>query len=462
MLLRNFLNWFGMNQNIRKIYTVSEITSEIKVLLEESFPFIWISGEISNLSTPVSGHFYFTLKDENAQIRAVMFRGQNKKLNFILEDGLSIVGLGRINLYEPRGNYQIIFEYIEPKGIGALQLAFEKLKIRLSEEGLFDDKYKSPLPFLPNKICIITSPTGAVIHDIIDIIHRRFYNIPIEIIPVKVQGDSAVQEIVSAFDILNKLAESDGSAEVVILARGGGSIEDLAAFNSEEVARAIFASKIPVISAIGHETDYTISDFVADLRVPTPSAAAELVVPLKNELKIRCNEMLKNLITKIYNNIEKLNSTLSKINIRLIDPRKNIQNFRLRIDDYTDRLLKAIYNIINKWRDRLIWITRSLYANNLYKHIDNLNVTLKRLNDNLLSSIDIYIQNRRSITIVLVSRLNDLSPIAILDRGYSITRTIPDAVVVRDPKIVNLGQDLEVLVAKGSLICRVEGKSYND
>ena len=450
-----------MSQNTRKIYTVSELTSELKTLLEESFPFVWISGEISNLSTPVSGHFYFTLKDENAQIRAVMFRGQNKKLKFILEDGLSIIGLGRINLYEPRGNYQIIFEYIEPKGIGALQLGFEKLKKRLSEEGLFDDKYKSPLPFLPNKICIITSPTGAVIHDIIDIIHRRFYNIPIEIIPVKVQGDGAVQEIVSAFDIINKLAESDGGAEVVILARGGGSIEDLAAFNSEEVARAIFASKIPVISAVGHETDYTISDFVADLRAPTPSAAAELVVPLKNELKNRCDEMFKNLIARIYNNIDKLNSSLNELNNRLVDPRKNIQDFRLRIDDYINRLLKSLYNIIDKRRSQLIWMSRSLYANSPYKYIDNLNVTLKRLNDNLLSSIDIYIQNRRSMTIVLASRLNDLSPVAILDRGYSITRTIPDAVVVRDPKTVKSGQELEVMVAKGSLICRVEGKSYN-
>jgi len=448
-----------MSQNTRKIYTVSELTSEIKTLLEESFPFVWISGEISNLSTPVSGHFYFTLKDENAQIRAVMFRGQNKKLKFIFEDGLSIIGLGRINLYEPRGNYQIIFEYLEPKGIGALQLGFEKLKKRLSEEGLFDDKYKSPLPFLPNKICIITSPTGAVIHDIIDIIHRRFYNIPIEIIPVKVQGDGAIQEIVSAFDMINTLADSKKSADVVVLARGGGSIEDLAAFNSEEVARAIFASKIPVISAIGHETDYTISDFVADLRAPTPSAAAELIVPLKNELKNRCDELFKYLIARIYNNIEKLNSILNGISNRLVDPRKNIQDFRLKIDDYTDRLIKAKYNILDKWRAQLQWMSRSLYANSPYKHTNNLNIMLKQLKGNLLSSIGIYLQNMRSMTIVLASRLNDLSPIAILDRGYSITRTIPDAVVVRDPKMVKIGQDLEVMIAKGSLICRVEGKS---
>ncbi|MDL1968337.1 MAG: exodeoxyribonuclease VII large subunit [Deltaproteobacteria bacterium] len=450
-----------MSQNARKIYTVSELTSGLKTLLEESFPFVWISGEISNLSTPVSGHFYFTLKDENAQIRAVMFRGQNKKLKFILEDGLSIIGLGRINLYEPHGNYQIIFEYIEPKGIGALQLGFEKLKKRLFEEGIFDDKYKSPLPFLPNKICVITSPAGAVIHDIIDIINRRFYNIPIEIIPVKVQGDSAAQEIVSAFDMISTLADSKKKADVVILARGGGSIEDLAAFNSEEVARAIFASKIPVISAVGHETDYTISDFVADLRAPTPSAAAELAVPLKNELKNRRYEIFKNLIARIYNNIDKLNNRLNELNNRLVDPGKNIQDFRLRIDDYINRLLKSICNIIDKQRDQLIWMTRSLYANIPYKHIDNLNVTLKRLDDNLLLSIDVYIQNMRSATIVLTSRLNDLSPVAILDRGYSITRTIPDAVVVRDPKTVKSGQELEVMVAKGSLICRVEGKSYN-
>ncbi|MBW2248999.1 MAG: exodeoxyribonuclease VII large subunit, partial [Deltaproteobacteria bacterium] len=225
------------------IYTVSELTANVKVLLEDNFSFIWICGEISNIRIPASGHFYFTLKDEKAQINAVMFRGQNRNLKFMPEDGMSVKGIGRVSVYEPRGAYQIILEYLEPKGTGAIQLAFEQLKERLSAEGLFDEKYKTPLPFLPRKISIITSPTGAVIHDILKIVNRRFPSIPMEIIPVKVQGDGSDKEIVSGLETINARSDSD----VVILARGGGSLEDFHAFNSEEVARAIFASKIPVI-----------------------------------------------------------------------------------------------------------------------------------------------------------------------------------------------------------------------
>ncbi|MGD2030429.1 MAG: exodeoxyribonuclease VII large subunit, partial [Desulfobacterales bacterium] len=238
----------------RHIYTVSELTATIKVLLEDKYPFIWIYGEISNLRIPTSGHLYFTLKDKKAQINAVMFRGQIRNLKFMPENGMSVTGIGRVSVYELRGNYQIILEYIEPEGRGAIQLAFEQLKERLTTEGLFDEKHKKPLPFLPRKISIITSPTGAVVHDILKIINRRFPNIHIEIIPVKVQGDGSEMEIVSGLETINDRTDSD----VVILARGGGSLEDLHAFNSEDVARAIFASKIPVISAIGHETDFSI------------------------------------------------------------------------------------------------------------------------------------------------------------------------------------------------------------
>ena len=260
------------NTDQHRIYTVSELTSDLKDILEKTYPFIWIFGEISNFNVPVSGHFYFTVKDEHAQINAVMFRNQNRNLKFKPEDGISITGLGRITVYEPRGTYQIIFEYLEPKGTGAIQLAFEQLKKRLADEGLFDEKHKKPLPFLPGKISIITSPTGAVVHDILKIIDRRFSNLHLEIVPVKVQGYGAEDEIISAIEMINARCDSD----VAILARGGGSLEDFHAFNSEAVARAVFASKIPIISAVGHETDFSITDFVADFRAPTPSAAAEL------------------------------------------------------------------------------------------------------------------------------------------------------------------------------------------
>jgi exodeoxyribonuclease VII large subunit len=220
----------------RKIYSVSELNAEIKSLLEERFPFVWIYGEISNFRIPVSGHFYFTLKDSASQISAVMFRGQQRNLKFMPEDGMTVTGMGRLSVYDPRGTYQIILEYLEPSGIGTLQIAFEKLKRRLADEGLFDEAHKRLLPFLPRKISIITSPTGAVIHDILNIINRRFPNIHIQIIPVKVQGHGSAEEIAAALELLNSRNEAD----VAVLARGGGSLEDLQAFNTELVARAIF------------------------------------------------------------------------------------------------------------------------------------------------------------------------------------------------------------------------------
>jgi exodeoxyribonuclease VII large subunit len=237
-------DWFDDFQDpdgTRKIYTVSELNSEIKSLLEDSFPFVWITGEISNFRTPLSGHYYFTLKDENSQLNAVMFRGHQRQLKFAPEDGMRITGMGRLSLYEPRGSYQIILEYMEPSGIGALQIAYEKLKARLAHEGLFDDRHKQQLPFLPHKIAIITSPSGAVVHDILHIINRRFPNLNIQILPVKVQGDGAEDEIIAALDMLNQQPGFDAA----ILARGGGSLEDMQAFNSETVVRAIFESDVP-------------------------------------------------------------------------------------------------------------------------------------------------------------------------------------------------------------------------
>ncbi len=437
----------------RRIYTVSDLTADIKVLLEEKFPFIWICGEISNFRVPVSGHFYFTLKDENVQINVVMFRSQNRNLKFVLEDGMSVTGLGRISVYEPRGAYQIIFEYLEPEGTGAIQLAFEQLKARLAEEGLFDEKHKKPLPYLPQKISIITSPTGAVVHDILKIINRRFSNVYIEIIPVKVQGEGAENEIVSALKLLNARADSD----IAIIARGGGSLEDFHAFNSEDVARSIFASEIPIISALGHETDFSIADFVADLRAPTPSAAAELVVPLKNDLLKRCAELSMTLTNRFSRYIEHLQILVKEISKRLVDPTKKIEDLMLRTDDIFARLVRSYKNSVLQWRERLEWRVDRLNANNPLIHIRKLDEELAQEYDNLLIYMKICLNEKHFLLRELTSRLHALSPNAILARGYSITRTIPDAVVVRDPQEVSIGQDLEVLVAKGSIICSVKG-----
>jgi len=436
------------------IYTVSQLNSDIKLLLEEKFPFVWISGEISNCKMPGSGHLYFTLKDKNSQISCVMFRGQKQNLKFDLEDGLSITGLGRISLYEPRGTYQLIFEYIEPKGIGALQIAFEQLKDRLTSEGLFDDKYKIPLPYLPHKISLITSATGAVVHDILKIIDRRFPNLIIEIVPVKVQGKNAEKEIVQALELLNTLNDTD----IIIMARGGGSLEDLNVFNSENVARAVFSAKIPVVSAIGHETDFTISDFVADLRAPTPSAAAELVVPSKNELKRRHEDIFSKLKSNIWQHIEKQRYILEQVSKSLVDPKRKVQDLRLKTDDFTTRLTKLLLNHIIQQREKyklwkdLLYINKPLgYVAKLYERLANLSSKLFILNNILLNS-------KRSLLRETTGRLNVLNPTAILKRGYSITRTIPEAAVVKTAHSVSIGQNLEVMLAKGKLVVNVHKK----
>ncbi|MBW2155400.1 MAG: exodeoxyribonuclease VII large subunit [Deltaproteobacteria bacterium] len=438
----------------RRIYTVSELTFKVKKLLEESYPFVWINGEISNFRVPASGHYYFTLKDEAAQINAVMFRNQNRTLIFDPEDGMNITGLGRISVYEPRGTYQIIFEYLEPKGTGAIQLAFEQLKTRLFEEGLFDEAHKTPLPFLPKKISIITSPTGAVVHDILKIINRRFSNLQIEIIPVKVQGDGAEHEIVSAIEMLNLRSNSD----LAILARGGGSLEDFHAFNAEIVARAIFASNIPIISAVGHETDFCIADFVADLRAPTPSAAAELAVPLKPDLLKRVSELSTLIAMRFVRNLEDLQIRVQEMSNRLVHPNRKIIDLRLKLDDLMTRLVKTFNKTIVQQHKGVKWQTERLFANNPLVRTKFLKDKLDLNHGNLLNYKDIFINTKRFLLREAMAGLHALSPEATLSRGYSITRTIPDATVVRDPKKVSIGQDLEVTVAKGLLICKVKGK----
>ena len=441
----------------RKMYSVSELNADIKILLEESFPFVWIFGEISNFRIPASGHYYFSLKDAGSQISAVMFRGQQRNLKFEPEDGLSVTGMGRISVYEPRGTYQILLEYLEPSGIGALQVAFEQLKTRLADEGLFKGENKIELPFIPHKIGVITSPSGAVVHDILQIINRRYPNIAIQIFPVKVQGEGAVEEIVSAVDLLNTLDECD----VAILGRGGGSIEDLQAFNSEPVARAVFASRVPIISAVGHETDYTIADFVADSRAPTPSAAAAMVVPEKSVLKRRCKEIESLLQTKITYYYNDLKIKIQQISKRLMDPRRKIEDLRLRIDDLYLRLNRTFAFRIQRDRENLAFRADRLRANNPQFLMLNFKKQLEQNYNNLIKSF-LILNNLKQIRIrELTAKLETLSPVAILTRGYSITRTIPDAKVVKNPQTVALNQDLEVMVAKGRLICRVKGK-YTD
>jgi exodeoxyribonuclease VII large subunit len=384
-----------------------------------------------------------------------MFRGQQRNLKFEPEDGLNVTGMGRISVYEPRGTYQIILEYLEPSGAGALQIAFEKLKTRLFTEGLFDDAHKIPLPFLPNKFSIITSPSGAVVHDILHIINRRFPNIAIRIIPVKVQGDGAIEQIVDALDWLNAAKDAD----VAILARGGGSLEDLQAFNSELVARAIFTSEIPIISAVGHETDYTISDFVADLRAPTPSAAAELVIPEKSELEQRRKDLLKILYIRISYYFKHLKHKLNEQSKHLVDPRRKLEDACLKLDDLTMRLSRTLLHRIRHERQHLEFWNDRLGVNNPIYLFNEIKLKLDKNYYNLLKTFEINIQLIQIKLRAQVAKLKALNPVAILARGYSITRTIPAKTVVKDPGTVSLNQDLEVMVALGRLYCRVKGKS---
>jgi exodeoxyribonuclease VII large subunit len=370
---------------------------------------------------------------------------------------MSVTGLGRISVFEPRGSYQVILEYLEPKGVGALQVAFEQLKKKLDGEGLFDDQHKKPLPFLPEKIGLITSPTGAVVHDILHIVKRRFPGIPIDIVPVRVQGDGAIADIVAAVELLNRLR----SVDVLIIARGGGSLEDLQAFNSEAVARAIFASEIPIISAVGHETDYTISDFTADLRAPTPSAAAELIVPLKGDLYRKINELKYFIILNLQRYIKNYRAQVGSLRGRLVDPKKKLIDHRLKLDEDAGRLIRAMMNQIQLRRDRLAWRFDKLSYNNPSFYVTKLKEKLDRTTALLQQSMRSCILERQARLREVNAKLDSLNPTAILSRGFSITRTLPEATIVRNSAAVSLGQALEIVLARGSLTCDVKEKFKN-
>jgi exodeoxyribonuclease VII large subunit len=434
-----------------RIFTVSEITAEIKALLERRFDLIWITGEISNFSAPLSGHVYFTLKDDRAQIRCVMFRGQNRALRFRPEDGMEVTGMGRISLYEPRGAYQVIFEYLEPKGLGALQKAFEQLKAKLADEGLFDASHKKPLPFLPERIALVTSPSGAAVHDFLRIALQRFPSLVVDVVPVQVQGNQAATEIASALELLQQWRRSD----VIVLARGGGSLEDLQAFNTEIVARAIFQSRIPVVSAVGHETDYTIADFVADMRAPTPSAAAEQVVPSRRDLLGFCDESRRRLRRSLTGRIEALRQSLAYCNRRLAHPRRRIDDLRLRVDDLSGRMIRAGARLTRRRRDQIVWQLGRLTNAGPQKQIIDYKLKNKHLYKNLLNSISKNIFKNRSFLQELDGRLSALSPLAVLERGYSITRAVPGNRVVMDPATVRRGQRLRITLARGDLAAAV-------
>jgi exodeoxyribonuclease VII large subunit len=431
----------------KKIYAVSELTQSIKALLEERFDFIWISGEISNLKKAASGHSYFTLKDAKAQISAVMFRASARRMGQPLKDGMHVAAMGRVSVYAPRGAYQFIAEFVEAQGTGDLLLAVEVLKQKLSGEGLFSADAKTALPEMPACVGVITSLSGSVIRDILQVSGRRWPGIPIEVIPVTVQGATAAEEIVAAID----LAIERGHADVLILARGGGSVEDLMAFNNEAVARAIAASPIPIVSAVGHETDTSIADLVADVRAPTPSAAAELVFPANHERRAKLEGLHEQLKKILLARLAAHRQALSQTRNRLQHPRRRIADSRLRLDDLVFRASARIQAMTTRQREQLSWREKrfnSIITSGLtLKLRDKLDV----LTSCLLKAIQVSVSNSRNTVAHLTERINDLSPLSVLRRGYSITRSLPEYRTLRRAEETNPGERVEIQLAQGRL-----------
>ena len=435
------------------VLKVSELTQKIKYILEENFPFVWVEGEISNVTLHSSGHLYFTLKDEKSQIRAIMFRSQAQLLPFKPENGIKVVVRGHINVYEPRGEYQLLANVMEPLGKGSLQLAFEQIKKKLAAEGLFDFSRKKTLPVLPRRIGIITSPTGAALQDILRIISQRYVNLEILIIPVRVQGTEAPGKIIQALELVNTL---DPAPDVVILGRGGGSLEDLWAFNDEDVARAICGCRIPVMSAVGHEIDFTISDFVADVRAPTPSAAAEMVTAKK--------EHLLNLLDILKSRMEKgvdysLNTWKSALKLSLQglgDPRKKVADLTLRNDDITQRLIHVSSQAHERKQEKWKHVSGMFLFFSPVGKIKGWREELSRKNEKFKTLLQWKLERYSDALAKSVAQLDAAGPLNILKRGYSITRTWPDKTIVRSANTLALRQTLNVKLSQGEVFCRVE------
>ena len=391
-----------------KYLTVSQLNQLVRVTLETRLSAVWVLGEISNFRIPPSGHCYFTLKDDKSQISAVMFRRQGQNLAFVPENGMEVLCFARVSLYTARGDLQIYVESLEPQGQGALYLAFEQLKKKLAQEGLFAAERKRPLPFLPDKIGIVTSDTGAALHDMLRIIRDRYPDRRVVVRPVKVQGLGSAKEIAAAIADL-----CTTRVDVMIVGRGGGSLEDLWAFNEEVVARAIFACSVPVISAVGHEVDFTIADFVADQRAPTPTAAAEMVVPCKKDLLAELQVIENQLLRCMQSKIDSAQESFRGLIKRLSDPGRKLREKQQHLDDLSVDLQRRFLSRLNHFKERL---------------------------------------DRES------GRLAALSPLAVLDRGYSITHKLPNEVILKTTDELELGDLVRITLAQGKATCRVEGK----
>ncbi|MEO1889248.1 MAG: exodeoxyribonuclease VII large subunit [Cycloclasticus sp.] len=436
------------------IYTVSQLCHETRLLLEGTFLTLTIEGEISNMSRPASGHIYFTLKDDKAQVQCAMFRSQVRKIGFKPDNGARILLKARVSLYEARGNFQLIGEHMEPAGEGLLQQQFEALKRKLLLEGLYDDALKQPLPELPKKIGIITSPSGAAVHDIITVLNNRFPALPVLIYPIAVQGDNAKHEVVAAIELANKRQDCD----VLILARGGGSLEDLWAFNEEVVAQAIHQSVIPIVSAIGHEVDFSIADFVADFRAATPSAAAELVSPDQQQWLSHFNYLAKQLSSQLNDKLTYKNRLLEQLQHRLkqAHPGAQLHMHAQRLDDIQTRLLQTPKHHVQRQQLNLSKLSARLFNNNPSQRINALQKRLASSQQNLSLPLQRRLQQARIRFTDCNKGLETLSPLATLSRGYSIAKHVQDGSIVNSTKQLNLGDKITLQLTDGQLKTRVE------
>ena len=436
--------------------TVSQLNDNIKAFLEEAFGSLWVEGEVSNLRRPQSGHVYFTLKDDKSQIRAVFFRpygyARSRPSGFDLEDGMKILCRARLSAYPPRGEYQLIVESAEPQGVGALQKAFEQLKDRLSAEGLFDEAHKKALPFLPERIGIVTSPTGAVIRDILNITRRRFPSVDILIAPTRVQGNGAAGEMISALRNLHTF----GKVDLIIIARGGGSLEDLAPFNDEALAREIFHSSIPIVSAVGHETDFTICDFMADLRAPTPSAAAELVVPQRTALQESLYDLRQRLITSQHRHLDDQKDRLVSLTARLKDPRRFLVDLSIHLDDLRERIQRAFSQRTQLAKSKLQHLELGLQNQNPERRVQEKRFLLNNLEKDFTNSWKRYLRDREGQLNKNAALLSSLNPLAVLQRGYSITRRLSNGEIVREASLLTLEERVSIQLACGVIRARVE------
>lgn len=440
----------------RDIYTVSRLNREVRVLLERGFGSLWLEAEISNFARPSSGHWYFSLKDAAAQVRCAMFRQRNMLCVFIARDGQKVLVRARVGLYEPRGEYQLIVDHMEDAGLGALKRQFEELSARLAAEGLFAQERKRPLPPLPKRIGVITSPTGAAIRDILQVLARRFAAVPVLIYPVPVQGASAAAEIIAALQLAGRRAECD----VLILARGGGSLEDLWAFNDEALARAIVASPIPVVSGVGHEIDFTIADFAADVRAPTPSAAAEIVTPHSEEWLKSFQRLGLRVQRGMHRRLDAQGERLRWLSGRaaLVSPSARLAQQMQRLDDFEQRMARALRQILADRRSDLAARQSRLWQASPVARVRDIAARHGALQARLQAAAHEQLRRARERLLPLVRTLNAVSPLATLDRGYAIVSTASGD-ILRDAADAPAGTLIEARLARGRIRAKVEGNS---